>query len=101
VSGISKLKEDSQELIAEGRDFGLLLKETTVSHTRITEKLSVLIHHWMSHNEEHAHEYRKWAGRLEAEGLSQIAEPIRQAADLVIASNRHFLTAQENLEAMK
>ncbi len=67
----------------------------------IAEKLSVLIHHWVSHNEEHAREYRKWADRLEVEGLAEIADRIRQAADLVLASNRHFLSVQEELNRVK
>lgn len=71
------------------------------SNQGIAEKLSVLIQHWISHNEEHAQEYRKWADRLEAEGLVEIAEPIRQAADLVVASNRQFVSAQEKLEKAK
>ena len=76
-------------------------KETLVKDKSIIEKLGVLIHHWISHNEEHAQEYRKWADRLEAEGLGEIAEPIRQAADLVLASNRHFLSAREKMGEVK
>jgi hypothetical protein len=68
-----------------------------VGNKDVTEKLKVLIHHWISHNEEHAEEYRKWANRLEIEGLAEIANVIRQAADLVLASNRHFLSAREKL----
>ena len=64
----------------------------------ITQKVKVLIPHWISHNEEHAGEYRKWAERLEAEGLVDTAERLRQAADLVVASNRHFQEAQTKLE---
>lgn len=75
-------------------------KETTVSKKVIAEKLRVLIRHWISHNEEHAQEYRKWADRLEAEGLAEIAEPIRQAADLVVTSNSQFLSAQNKLNAL-
>lgn len=73
-------------------------KETLVKDKSIIEKLGVLIHHWISHNEEHAQEYRKWADRLEAEGLGEIAEPIRQAADLVVGSNSQFLSAQQKLK---
>lgn len=72
-----------------------------VSKKGITEKLGVLIHHWISHNEDHAREYRKWADRLEAEGLADIADVIRQAADLVLASNRHFRSAREKLNELK
>ena len=64
----------------------------------ITEKLKVLIPHWISHNEEHAGEYKKWAERLEAEGLVDIAERLRQAAGLIVALNRHFQEAQTRLE---
>lgn len=76
-------------------------KETTVSKKVTAEKLIVLIRHWISHNEEHAQEYRKWADRLEEEGLAEIAEPIRQAADLVVTSNSQFLSAQYKLEEVK
>lgn len=64
----------------------------------ITQKLGVLIPHWISHNEEHVGEYRKWADRLESEGLVVTAERLRQAADLVMTSNRHFQEAQTTLE---
>jgi len=76
-------------------------KETVVKDKSIVEKLSVLIQHWISHNEEHAQEYRKWADRLEVEGLGEIAGLIRQAADLVVGSNRQFLSAQEKLDEVK
>ena len=70
-----------------------------VSEKGTFEKLGVLIHHWIYHNEEHAREYRKWADRLEAEGLVEIAGKIREAADLVEASNDPFLSAKEKLSA--
>lgn len=72
-----------------------------MSKKGITEKLGVLIHHWISHNEDHAQEYRKWADRLEAEGLADIADVIRQAADLVLSSNRHFRSARGKLTELK
>jgi len=72
-----------------------------VSKKVIAEKLGVLIQHWISHNEEHAQEYRKWADRLEAGGLTEIAGHIRQAGDLVMASSSQFLSAREKLEKVK
>ena len=72
-----------------------------VSKKETLEKLGVLIHHWISHNDEHAREYRKWAERLEAEGLVEIAGKIREAADLVAASNDPFLSAQEKLRVAR
>ena len=62
------------------------------------ERLRVLIEHWISHNEEHVREYRKWADRIESEGMQEAATAIRQAADLVIASNTHFLSAYESVK---
>ena len=44
------------------------------------EKLRVLIEHWISHNEEHAREYQKWADRIESEGIKEAATAIRHAA---------------------
>ena len=72
-----------------------------MSREEIVEKVSVLVHHWISHNDEHAEEYRKWAEKLEEEGLVEIAEPIRQAADLILSSNAHFRSAKEKLEEVK
>jgi hypothetical protein len=71
-----------------------------MSTEEIIQKIKVLIPHWISHNEEHAGEYRKWAERLEAEGLVDPAERLRQAADLVMGSNRHFQEAQTKLGNM-
>jgi hypothetical protein len=73
-------------------------REGRVKKEEITQKLKVLIPHWISHNEEHVGEYSKWADRLESEGLVATAERLRQAADLVLASNRHFQEAQTRLE---
>jgi hypothetical protein len=68
-----------------------------VNDKEITEKIRVLISHWIAHNEEHAEEYRKWAARLMAEGLSEIGGPIQEAADLLVASNHPLLSARERL----
>ena len=75
-------------------------KQTMVNRKGTVEKLRVLIEHWISHNEEHARQYREWADRIESEGLLEAATAIRQAADLVIASNTRFLSAQENIRGV-
>jgi ribosomal protein L17 len=72
-----------------------------MTQQEIAKKLDVLIHHWISHNDEHAKEYRKWADRLAAEGLNDIAASIRRAADFVSASNSEFSSAQQKLEELK
>lgn len=44
-----------------------------------TEKLQVLIPHWVEHNHSHAHEFKKWALAAKDEGLNDVAELIGKA----------------------
>ena len=62
------------------------------------EKVKKLIPHWISHNEEHAGEYFKWADAMKRQGLEEVAEHLRLAATLINESNEHFSQAQENLK---
>lgn len=57
-----------------------------------TEKLRVLLPHWIEHNGEHADEFREWAGRAgAAEGM------IIEAAELVEEANVKLREALEQL----
>ena len=44
-----------------------------------TEKLQMLLDHWMQHNKDHGEEYQKWAEVASQAGLSETAELIQQA----------------------
>ncbi|MCX8118132.1 MAG: hypothetical protein N3G78_09395 [Desulfobacterota bacterium] len=43
------------------------------------KKLSVVLDHWIEHNESHMAEYRKWAERAEALGLDGVKAEIEKA----------------------
>ncbi|MFO8035137.1 MAG: hypothetical protein R6U57_00705 [Anaerolineales bacterium] len=57
-----------------------------------SEKLRILIPHWMLHNEEHADEFRRWAEGVE-EGKAEILE----AVDLMDQVNDALGKALETL----
>ena len=43
------------------------------------EKLSVVIEHWIEHNESHLGEYRKWAQKADEMGLPSVKREIDEA----------------------
>ncbi|MFN2147848.1 MAG: hypothetical protein ACK2T2_05605 [Anaerolineales bacterium] len=54
------------------------------------EKLRMLLPHWIEHNQEHASEFRDWAGRVGRAG-----EPILAAADFLDQANHSLQQALE------
>ena len=59
---------------------------------RETDKLRVLIPHWIEHNEEHAEEFRNWAARA-----GDASEDILSAAETTIQANVTLEAALEKL----
>ena len=57
-----------------------------------TDKLRVLIPHWIEHNEEHAGEFRRWA-----EEAGGAAGDILNAADSMSRVNQSLAVALEKL----
>jgi hypothetical protein len=57
-----------------------------------TEKLRVLIPHWIEHNQEHANEFRRWAEKAE-----NASEDILTAAKIMDNANRSLKAALEKL----
>lgn len=57
-----------------------------------TEKLRVLIPHWIEHNKEHADEFRSWA-----EQAGDGASDIQAAADAMLDLNKFLEAALEKL----
>lgn len=43
-------------------------------------KLRTLLHYWIEHNQEHAQEFKEWAGRAEGFGEAEISRNILEAA---------------------
>jgi delta-aminolevulinic acid dehydratase/porphobilinogen synthase len=57
-----------------------------------TEKLRMLIPHWVEHNDEHAEEYYRWAGKTAEAGADLLA-----AAEMLKRVNQALATALEKL----
>ncbi len=54
------------------------------------EKLTKLFSHWIKHNDDHALNYRNWAEKAKANGKSQIACLLEEAADMSLKINAKF-----------
>ena len=61
------------------------------------KKLSVLLDHWVKHNDDHVKEYKKWAEIAEQEGLSPVGKNLRDAADLILQSSEKFHAAKRGM----
>lgn len=57
-----------------------------------TDKLRVLIPHWIEHNQEHANEFREWAAQVD-----MVAPEIVAAAEQMAQVNAYLETALEKL----
>jgi len=51
------------------------------------QKLSVVIEHWIEHNESHLGEYRKWAQKAGEMGLSSVKSEIDEAVEMLSKLN--------------
>ena len=45
-----------------------------------SDKLKILLEHWVEHNNEHSEELRDWAGKAKAFGDTEVAALMLQAA---------------------
>ncbi len=54
------------------------------------EKLSVVIEHWIEHNENHREEYKKWAQTAGDLGLDSVRAEIEEAVEKLSQSNKHL-----------
>jgi hypothetical protein len=54
------------------------------------EKLSVVIEHWIEHNESHMNEYKKWAQMAGELGLDSVRAEIEEAMGKISQSNEHL-----------
>jgi hypothetical protein len=59
------------------------------------KKLSVVIEHWIEHNESHMGEYKKWAQTAGELGLDSVKAEIEEAMEKVSQSNRHLEKAKK------
>ncbi len=61
------------------------------------KKLSVVIEHWIEHNESHMGEYKKWAQTTGELGLDLVKAEIEEAVGKLSQSNQHL---EKALKAM-
>jgi hypothetical protein len=54
------------------------------------KKLSVVIEHWIEHNESHMGEYKKWAHTAGELGLDLVKAEIEEAVEKLSQSNKHL-----------
>ena len=54
------------------------------------KKLSVVIEHWIEHNESHMGEYKKWAQTAGELGLEMVKAEIEEAMGKLSQSNKHL-----------
>lgn len=57
------------------------------------EKLSVVIEHWIEHNETHMGEYEKWAHTAGDLRLDSVKAEIEKAVEKISQSNEHLKKA--------
>jgi hypothetical protein len=54
------------------------------------KKLSVVIEHWIEHNESHKGEYQRWAQTAGELGLDSVKAEIEEAVGKLSQSNQHL-----------
>jgi hypothetical protein len=62
------------------------------------KKLSVVIEHWIEHNESHKGEYKKWAQTAGELGLDSVKAEIEEAMGNISQSNQHLMKALNTLQ---
>jgi len=61
------------------------------------KKLSVVIEHWVEHNESHMGEYKRWAQTAGELGLDSVKAEIEKAMEKISQSNEHLKKALRSM----
>lgn len=61
------------------------------------KKLSVVIDHWIEHNESHAAEYKKWAQKAKEFGLDAVSKEIEGAVEKLLQCNHSLQKALKGI----
>jgi hypothetical protein len=64
----------------------------------LKKKLSVVIEHWIEHNDSHMGEYKKWAQTAAELGLDSVKAEIEEAIEKISQANQHLAKAERILE---
>jgi hypothetical protein len=63
------------------------------------EKLSIIIKHWIGHNESHLEEHRQWAEKAGEMGLTGVKARLTEAMEAISQSNSRLEEALKELDA--
>ncbi|MBN2705185.1 MAG: hypothetical protein JXR89_01945 [Deltaproteobacteria bacterium] len=63
-----------------------------------SEKLKMLLSHWIDHNDSHQADYKKWAAQAREEGQNEVVEKILEAMQLFNEGNQRLRQAQQIME---
>ena len=66
-----------------------------------TEKLKILLNHWIEHNKEHGEEFREWAEKARDLGEAVVQEDMLEAAQCMNKASESLLRALEELSKRK
>ena len=61
------------------------------------ERMVKLLDHWVRHNDDHAGSYRDWAAKAQDGQMPQVAELLRDAADLTMQISERFQQAVRHI----
>ena len=61
------------------------------------KKLSIVLEHWIEHNESHLSEYRRWAERAGEMGLDPVKAGIEEGIGRLLECNHHLEKALKAL----
>jgi hypothetical protein len=64
------------------------------------EKLSIIIKHWIGHNESHLKEHRQWAEKAGEMGLAGVKARITEAMEAISRSNSRLEEALKELDTL-
>ncbi len=59
----------------------------------LEEKLTKLLDHWVSHNDDHAKNYRDWGVQAKTVNLNEVADLLEEAAQLTEHISEKFMAA--------
>ena len=63
----------------------------------LDQKLLKLLEHWVKHNTDHAVTYRNWAEKAKANGMSEVAQLLDDAAAASLQINDFFRQASDRV----
>ncbi|MBF0259622.1 MAG: hypothetical protein HQK62_12430 [Desulfamplus sp.] len=63
----------------------------------LSEKLALLLKHWIDHNNSHKETYLSWADKATDDNIKEIADFLRQTADLSVRITDNLEKALKSL----